>query len=370
MPSRMPRPAKGIVLLVPLVLLTGCLLTVNHPRLAADGALVLFLEGDGAYTLFPEMGVLHLLRDGKLVAIPGAPLSEGGGLLDLSPDGSEALYVDVQTGEPLGPVASTVYRVALRPEAVPKAVWETTNVIARTAWVLEEWIFLLQFGGDDLGTLLALDLRTGETERLADDLLSFAALPNKEQFILIAADEGARVPLGIVVRLDPTTGLRETLAAFALAEGTVEFYATLPHELLWDVTRDGAWVALCLHDATLVNPPTEMEVPGLYLIDTASGTANRIASEALMPAFRPDGSVLVYAVEGEEGTGVLMWQDLESGYTTAIPGSEGLATAFWLSDTRLGLTFEDANDCYRLVELDLTTETYHELLDETPLSEE
>jgi hypothetical protein len=362
MPSTLLKTIKGIALLVPLVLLPGCLLTVNHPRLAADGSLVFFLEEDGSYALFPETGVLHLLQDDELAAIPRATLGGAGGLLDLSPDGTEALYVDIRTGEPLASITSTLYRIALQPEAVPTAVWETTNAIARAVWVKDEWVFFLQFGEGALGTLLALDLRTGEIDRLAGDLLSFAALPDEEQLLLIAADEGTRTPLGTVIRFDPLTGRRETLAAFVLNDETVEFFATLPHDLLWDATRDGTWVALCLHDATFVDPPVESEIPDLYLIDTVTATAQRIASEALMPAFRPDGSGLVYAVEGKEGAGELIWHDLQSEYTTAIPGTTGLSTASWLSDARLVLTFEAGEDRYRLVDLDPTTKTFRALL--------
>ena len=345
-----------ILLMFSTLLLTGCLFTVNHPRLAADGTMALFLESEGGYTLFSETGVLHLLRDGEWIAVPAATLGGAGGLLDLSPDGAEALYVDVRSEEFLDAMTSTLYRVALRPEAVPEPIWETESAIAKAVWAEEEWILLLLFGEEDLATLRALNLATGETERLAGDLLSFAVLPERDELILVAADEGGRLSLGFVVRWDAETDLRDTLAEFVLSEETFEAFFMLPHEFFWDVAPDGSWVALCLYDGTLIEPAIDSEIPSLYLIDVDGGGVQRIAADALLPAFSPDGTGLIYAVEAEGGAGILMWRDLPSERTIAIPGSEGVSTAFWLSPTRLGMTFEAGEDRYRLLELDVITE--------------
>jgi len=356
------RRGLGLLLLMgTAALLAGCLFTMNHPQVTADGTVALFLSTDGGYMLFPETDVLHLLRDGEWVAVPGATLHGAGGLMDLSPDDAEALYVDVRPGEFRDPLRSTLYRVALGPDAVPEPILETEDAIMKAVWVQEDRILLLRFG-DGEATLQSLDPAAGRAEGLAGDLLSFEVLPGRAEVFLLAVDQNGEPSIGSVVRWDLVTDRRETLATVVLSEATVEAFVMMPGDVLWDVSPDGAWVALSLYDGTMIEPAVEVEVPSLYLVDTEFGEAERIALEALMPAFSPDGAALIYAVGAEDGLAVLMYRDLASGESMRVPGSEGLSTAFWLSPTTLGLTFESGEDHYRLVELDLTTEQTRELV--------
>jgi hypothetical protein len=99
------------------------------------------------------------------------------------------------------------------------------------------------------------------------------------------------------------------------------------------------------------------------LVDLVTGEAERLASEALMPAFAPDGSGLIYAVEAPGGDAVLMWHSFTAGTSVEVPGSEGVSTASWLSPTTLGMTFEVDEDRFRMVELDVETEELHVLID-------
>jgi len=344
------------------VLLAGCLFTVNEPQVTPDGTVAVFLDGDGAYTLFPETGTLHLLCDGSWIDVPAASIEGSGGLLDLSPDGTEALFVEVQMADVFSPFESTLYRVALQPTAVPESIVQTQSSIAKAVWTRDDRILLLQFGEEDLGTLHALDPATGGIKLLAEDLLSFAAMPNTEELILLAADPRAGLPFGMVVRWNPGTDARETLATFVLSEETFESFTALPHRFFWDVSFDGGWLALALFDGMLFRPAVEEGMPDLYLIDVNLGEAERIAANALMPSFSPDGSALIYAVEDADGSGFLMWRSLTSERTVRVPGSEGMSTAFWLSPTKLGMTFESGEDRYRLVELDLETEAIRVLV--------
>jgi len=358
----MRRYALTSLLFLSVLLLTGCLLTVNHPRLAPDGTMAVFLESDGGYTLFPETGVLHLLQDGVWIPAPAATLDGNGGLLDLSPDGTKALYVETGSEGLFEPTMSTLYQVTLEPAAVPIALWETEDSVAKAVWTEDRRILLIAFDDEDLGALLALDPVTGETERLTDGLLSFETLPNSDEVIVLVGDDHYDLSLGWIARWDPATDTREALAAFFLNDATVELYSMLPHEFLWDVSPDGAWIALCLNDSALLEPTIESEMPSLYLVDVAEGTAERPTVSALMPAFNPDGTGFVYAVEGDDETAVLMWRDLASEEAEAIPGTEGVSSAFWLSSTRLGMTFELDGNRYRLVEFDVTTGESHELI--------
>jgi len=359
----MARRVAVLAALCSALVLSGCLFTMNHPRQTAEGTLVVFLELDRGYALSSEGGVLHLVRDGEKVAVPGAAIGEAGGLLDLSPDEGEALYVDIGSGGLFEPIRSTVYRVALRADAAPELVWESGEGIARALWVDEDRILLLRFGDEDLGTLEALDLVGGGSERLAGDLLSFAALPGRDELILIVGDLHVDPPLGAVVRWEAGSDSRTTLVSFVLSAATLESFRLLPHDLLWDVAADGSWIALCMYDGTLVDPAVGSEVPSLYLIDVEGEAARRIAVEGLMPAFSPDGAGLVYLTGTQDELPVAMWRDLHSERTAPIPGTEGASTVFWLSATTLGLTFEAGEDRYRLVELDPATAELRDLIE-------
>jgi len=367
----MTRRALVLLMLVTMIfLLAGCLFTLNDPLVAPDGMLAVFLDAEGAYSLFPESATLHLYRGDKWISVPDATIEEAGGLVGLSPDGAEALYVDVGTdvdsgdwGELFTPFVSTLYRCALQPDAAPEAVLQTASAIAKAEWTRWDRILLLLFGETELGSLHALDPTTDRVTLVAEDLLSFAALPGTDELLLLAGRPEAELPLGGVVRWDPETGARRALATFALSEGTIESFAALPHRLFWDVSPDGRWIALGLYDATFVTPAVETELPALYLVDLETGEAERLASEALMPAFAPDGSGLIYAVEAAGGDAVLMWRAFTAETPVEVPGSEGVSTVFWLSPTTLGMTFEVDEDRFRMVELDVETEEIHVLID-------
>lgn len=359
---RMIRRGLALVVLTgTAALLAGCLFTMNHPQVTADGTVALFLSTDGVYMLFPETDVLHLLRDGEWVAVPGATLHGAGGLMDLSPDDAEALYVDVRPGEFLDPLRSTLYRVALGSDAVPEPILETEDAIMKAVWVEEDRILLLRFG-DGEATLESLEPATGRTEELARGLLSFDVPPGRAEVLLLTVDRNGEPSIGSVVRWDLVTDRRETLAIVVLSEATVEAFAMMPGDVLWDVSPDGAWVALSLYDATVIEPTVEVEVPSLYLIDVEAGSAERIAGEGILPGFRPDGTGLVYLTATEDENPVAMLRDLLSGETAEIPQTEGVSSVCWLSPTILGLTFEADADRHRLVELDLTTGQTRELV--------
>ncbi len=358
----MRRHILVLVVLGSTVLLGGCLFTVNHPLVTSEGTMAVFLDRDGGYALFPEEGVLHLFADDTWTAVALATLEGGGGLLDLSPDEDEALYVDVVSEGFLDPMRSVIHRVALEPDAVPERVWETDRPLAKVVWHDERRVLLLTFGEYGLAELVELDLETGTIAPLAGDLLSFAALPDTDDLILLEGDRDASVPMGSVIRWNRATGRGEVMATFVVSEATIEAFGVFPHAFLWDVAPDGAWVALCLYDGTLIEPAVETDLPSLYLIDTTTGMAQRTSSAALMPAFAPEGTGWVYVVDAGDGTAVAMWDDLDSDHTTRIPGTEGVSTVFWLSPSRIGLTFEVDDDEHRWVELDLTTERMRELI--------
>jgi len=348
-------------LIVLAAVLSGCLFTINHPLARGDGSLVLFLTETGDYSLFPENGTLHLHRETGTMAIDAARLVDAGGVLCLSPDQTEALYVDVQSAEIFGPVTSTLYSVKLEANAVPERIYQTQSAVAKAVWGEGDRVLLLVFGEGDLGTLLLLNLSTGETDRLGGDLLSFAGPLANGRLVLLAADEVGRLAVGLIIQWDPITEEEIEVASFVLDESTFESFAALPHDFFWDVSPDGAWVALCVYDATVTAPAMDAETPSLYLIDVTEQVSQRIAAEAILPSFSPDGSVLSYVSATDGQVGILMLRDLSSGQTTAVPGTEGISTTFWISATKIGLTFDAGEDNHRLVELDLETEGMKDL---------
>lgn len=353
---------RVLALLLVLVLsLSGCFFTVNHPVIGPDGTMAVFLDEAGAYALSVESGTLHLLRDGAWVPIPAATVSETGGVLDVSPDGSEFLYVDIQSVDLFGPITSTLYRVQANPEAIPEALLETDSSIAKAVWT-DEGIYLLCVGEEDLGVLEVLDPETRELEWLHGYVLSFRFSPENKTIDLMGVDQDGDLIAGFVERWDRLTNRRPEQAIFILSDATIEAFLTLPHDFLWDVSPDGRWLALALYDPTMMEPVSEKEEPDLYLIDTESDTSERISVQGMMPAFSPDGTTLVFLTIKDGVNAIAMQRDLSSGETSEIVGTEGVSTLFWIAENRLGLTFE-SDDYTRLAEINLVNGEVSELIE-------
>lgn len=316
--------------------------------------MAVFLDEEGAYAPSVESSVLHLLRNSDWVPIPAATVSDAGGVLDVSPDGSEFLYVDIQSVDLFGPMTSTLYRVQADPEAIPEAVFETDSSIVKAVWT-DEGIYLLRVGEEDLGTLELLDPETGELTWLHGDLLSFSIPSETGTVDLMSVDQDGDLIAGFVERWDRLTNRRPEQAIFILSEATIESFLTLPHDFLYDVSPNGRWLAIALYDPAMMEPIAEQDVPDLYLVDTEYETSERISVGGVMPAFSPNGKSLVYMTFKDGLTATVMLRDLESGTTSEIFGSEGASTLFWIADGRLGLTFELDDDYTRLVEINLAS---------------
>ena len=341
-------------MLILVLLLSGCLFTINHPVIGPDGTMAVFLDEAGAYALSVESGVLHLLRDGDWMPIPAATISDAGGVLDVSPDGSEFLYIDIESIDLFGPMASTLYRVQADPEAIPEAVLETDSSIAKAVWT-DEGIYLLLSGAEDFGALELLDPATGELEWLHGDLLSFSISPGNKTIDLMGVDQDGDLIAGFVERWDRLTNRRPEQAIFILSEATISAFLTLPHDFLFDVSPDGRWLAIALYDPAMMEPIAEQDVPDLYLVDTELETSERISVQGVMPAFSPDGKTLVYLTSKDGETAIVMLRDLELGETSEVVGGEGASTLFWIAEDRLGLTFESDDDQTHLVEINLVS---------------
>jgi len=349
----MKRRTLALLPLILVLLLSGCLFTINHPVIGPDGTMAVFLDEADGYALSVESGTLHLLRDGDWLPIPAATVSETGGVLDVSPDGSEFLYIDIESIDLFGPVTSTLYRVAADPEAIPEALFETDNSIAKAVWTVEG-IYLLLFGEEDLGALELLDPETGELTWLHGDLLSFSIPSETGTVDLMGVDQDGDLIVGFVERWDRLTNQRPEQAIFILSKASIEAFLTLPHDFLFDVSPDGRWLAITLYDPAMMEPAAEQEIPDLYLVDTELETSERICVEGVIPAFSLDGRALAYLTSPDGLTAIVMLRDLELGETRAVVGSERASTLFWIAEDRLGLTFE-SDDQTRLVEINLVS---------------
>jgi len=353
-----------LLMLILVLALSGCLFTINHPVIGPDWTMAVFLDEEGAYALSVESGVLHLLRNSNWVPVPAATISDAGGMLDVSPDGSEFLYVDIQSVDLFGPMTSTLYRVQADPEAIPEAVFETDSSIVKAVWTAEG-IYLLYVGEEDLGVLELLDPETGGLEWLYGDLLSFSISPENKRIDLVGVDQDGDLTAGFVERWDRLTNRHPEQAIFILSEATIESFLTLPHDFLYDVSPNGRWLAIALYDPAMMEPIAEQDVPDLYLVDTEHETSERISVQGVMPAFSPNGTSLVYMTSKDRLTPIVMLRDLESGTTSEIVGSEGASTLFWIAEDRLGLTFELDDDYTRLVEINLVSGEFIDLIDDS-----
>ena len=358
----MKRRTLSLLMLVLVLPLSGCLFTINHPVVGPDGTMAVFLDEAGAYALSVESGTLYLLRDGDWAPIPAATVSETGGVLDVSPDGSEFLYIDIKSVDLFGPITSTLYRVKADPEAIPEVLFETDNSIVKAVWT-DEGIYLLLFGEEDLGVLELLDLETGELTWLQGDLLSFSISSETGTIDLMGVDQDGDLIAGFVERWDRLTNRRPEQAIFILSEATIEAFLILPHDFLFDVSPDGRWLAISLYDPAMMEPIAEQEVPDLYLVDTELETSERICVQGVIPAFSPDGKTLAYLTVPDGVSAIVMLRDLESGETRELIGSQGASTLFWIANDRLGLTFESEDET-RLVEANLISGEATGLIDD------
>ena len=343
--------------------LTGCLFSLNHPILAPDGTLAVFLNPDGTYSLFPEEGILHLLREGEWMEVPAATLSDTCALLAVSPNGAEYLYLELQSGELFDPTTSLIYRVAASQDAIPRLLLETERLIVKVEWTKED-ILLLMFGDEDLGVLEAMNPETGELRLLFDELLSFEWIEPSDQLILIGADPDGEIGIGHIGRWDPLQDDGEELGTFVLTEATMEAFTTMPHSFFWDASPDGEWMALALFDQSLIEPAADVLAPAIYLIDLEFDTAERVATGGLIPAFSPDAAWLAYVGTDDGIVGRVLLRDPLTSETTVVPGTEGVESVFWIASDRLGVTFEEGEDRSRLVEIDLASGRSRDLIEQ------
>jgi len=362
----MKRHAVVLLMLVIAGSLTGCLFSLNHPVCSSDGALAVFLNPDGTYSLFPEEGVLHLLCEGGWEPIPAATLSDTGALIAVSPDGTEYLYIELRSGELFDPTTSRIYLVDASLDAIPRLLLETESQVAKAAWT-EEGILLLTFGDEELGVLEAVSPETGELRPLFDDLLSFEWIEASDRLILIGGDLEGPVGIGSIGRWDPLLDDGENLGTFVLTEATAEAFQTMPHSFFWDVSPDGTWIALALLDQPLIEPTAEVSVPAIYLIDVEFDTAERVTTGGLIPAFSPDGAWLAYVDTDDGMVGRVLLRDPLTGETTVVPGTNGVESMFWIAPERLGVTFEEEDDRSRLVEIDLASGRSRALIEQPEL---
>jgi hypothetical protein len=354
--------ARGLWLLLPLLLLTGCLLSINHPLVGPDGTVAFFLSEDGRFALFPKAGTLHLLRNGELVAVPGATISETSCVLDWCPDGAEILFVQVAVDEESEETVWTLHRVGASPDAVPVAVLESEEPIRDAAFTLDGRIAILRYGAEDAGDLELLDPDTGVPEPVFDDVLGFRLDRTRASLIVFHLVDEGPVPMGRIVRWrfgvdDRRLGVDDpqTLAVFTVGEQTLSDYNRITDVLLWDADPYGRWIALALYDQGLIDPPVENEFLTLFLIDTVEENAKRISPIARAPSFSTDGSRLAYIATDDGENGYAVVYDLELSQSELVPGGAGATTCFWMGPDELGLAFESDDDTHRLVTVRLDT---------------
>ena len=345
---------RALFLMLPLFL-TGCLFSVNHPLLGPDGTVALFLNEAGSYSPTLDEATLHLLRGGEFIRVPAATISDIGEVLDWSPDGREILYVQHEVGEWFELTQSTLYSVEARSDGVPEVILESEMVIKDAAYAYDGRIAVLRFGEGFAGILELVDPDGGEPQEIFDDVLAFRLDPTRTEMVALHLDVEGPVPIGRVARWRLEEDDSDTLAVFGLGEQMLETYCVFSDAILFDVDITGRWVAFAVFDQVMIDPLIEEETPTLYLVDTVTESAQRIAEIGFLPSFSPDGRKLAYMTSDDGDTGHAALFDLETQESAPVPASLGASTCFWLSNSLLGLTYELEDDAYWLVTVDINT---------------
>jgi len=346
--------ARALLLLLA-VFLAGCLFSVNQPLVGPDGTTAFFLDEEDRYSIFPEGGTLHLLRDNELIPVPAATIPGLGGVVDWSPDGSELLYISNDIGGFLESSSSTLAKIAASPDAEPVVILESEAIIKDAAFTLDGRIAVLRFGERIVGALDLYDPESDVFEKVFDDVLAFRLDPSRTSVVALHLRIEGPVPIGRLARWHLGENDPETLAEFVLGEQMLETMYVLSDTFLLDVDPSGRWVAVALFDQVLIDPQVEEEVPALYLVDTADRTAQRLARIGLIPSFSPDGAYLAYITSDDGDLGYAMLYNLQTSRAVQVPGSQGASTCFWLSNDELGVSFESDDDTYRLAVIEFTT---------------
>ncbi|MGB2982394.1 MAG: hypothetical protein WBC63_00865, partial [Candidatus Bipolaricaulia bacterium] len=195
----------------------------------------------------------------------------------------------------------------------------------------------------------------GEPQEIFDDVLAFRLDPTRTEMVALHLNDEGPVPIGRVARWRLEEDDSDTLAVFGLGEQMLETYCVFSDAILFDVDITGRWVAFAVFDQVMIDPLIEEETPTLYLVDTVTESAQRIAEIGFLPSFSPDGRKLAYMTSDDGDTGHAALFDLETQESAPVPASLGASTCFWLSNSLLGLTYELEDDAYWLVTVDINT---------------
>jgi len=338
-----------ILLLVLVVLLTGCGLPFNRPAIGPDGTIALFLDEEGAYNLLPSGASLALVEDGTLTRLEAVATAGDAGALAWSPDGKELVFLETESGSWGLPISWTLWLTGIEADSQPAMLLHSEEAIIDPAFTPEGDITYLRVDEEATGHLMRYSRSTNTHIQLLEGVLSYRPARSGSTLTIIrAGDEGA-LRTAHVVTYDPGTGRIEEIASFFLGGEMEETLLLFPACFLWDIDSSGRWLSLALFDQVLITPQVEVDGPSLYAVDVEQEMAERLTTEGVAPTFSPDGMLLAYIGPVEEDTNLAFLFDLETWNTSRVRGSEGAAALFWIDEDTLGLALESKDETYRLV---------------------
>ncbi len=353
------------------LLLSGCGFIFNQPLVGPNGTTALFIGDDGTYSMLPE-GDSHLvlLRDGEPVHLNNVPSNGDSGVLDWSVDGSEILFMEAEQDKYGQPIAWNVRLSGVQSDSVPVTLFRSEDIIISPMFTKAGNITYLDLkDDDDLPQLTLYDRADGTNKLLLDDVISYRRVTWDGMLAIISETAEGSLKLAHVLSYDVTTGKKEEIASFFLAEGMEDMLFLLPPSFLWDVTPADKLVAISIYDQSLITPQMDDsdDQPTLYLIDRNEESAHKVAGSGVVPAFSPDGSVLSYiAATGEAADVPVIYRyDVENHESRLLDGTIGALTLFWIDNETLGFTLESGDDTYKLMQVSLTTGKITPLLPDT-----
>lgn len=347
---------RFLLVVVPLLFLFGCGIPFNIPAVGPDGTIAVFLDAD-RYAFTPDKGSLALIRDGKVVTVPGVTATGSCGALAWSLDGKEVAFVDTEPDELGFPKAWVINVAGVQTDSQTVSIARAGSPLIAPEFTPEGNIIYLGMDDDGNGHLFLYDRVEDITYPLLDNVLSYRPARDGESLWVIKRSPEGNLSLGHLLDYDPKSGDSYEIASFFIGAGVEQMFQMFPGAFFFDVEPNGDHVALTLFDQVLISPEPQEGDPSLYLIDAEERTVSRIALHGIAPAFSPDGSKIAYIGSADGiNQGVYLY-DVEAENEEELSVEGTVSGLFWIDAGHLGLVMREENDeedSYYLLIYDLT----------------
>ena len=300
-----------------LVTVAGCTMSRNLPAERPDGSVAVVLSPSGEYEFFDQGVVWVLDVEGNPLGEPFVPEeAQIVQVCDASPAGWLLLVLD--TDEYGFSVGSRL--VEWSPGREAREIFASPDVLLVPRYAGNGRVLFLR-SEEEVAFLWALDGGTGGAVLLESGVLAFVSTGGRT--VVLHAD-GTVTLLGsgdLPVRI--TCG--EECAMTFLFLGQVSLA----------LDPSGRYLAIVLDEEPAIIQPDVERLPTLYLVDLLAGSAERIATPAISPAFSPDGTKLAFVGQAvDQPDQEVLVYDVGTGEAAPVAESSG---ALWTRWGRAGL---------------------------------